>query len=182
MDTALGLIFLMNKTHPAVKFASISVALAALLSGGCASIVHSGNRSITLSTEPAGAKATVKKLEGQVVSVQTTPCTVSLDPRRGYFKGQAYRVTFELDGYKSTEVELRPSLSGWYFGNIVFGGVIGMLAVDPVTGSMWNIEPNKIEQKLSSSQTALIKDKKGFVVVLVSELTANERAAMMKVN
>ena len=107
---------------------------------------------------------------------------MSLDPKKGYFKGQSYTLKLELAGYKSTEVELRSTLSGWYFGNILLGGLIGMVVVDPVTGSMWNIEPGKIEQKLSASQTAMIRNKEGFVVVLVSDLTTSERGHMAKLN
>jgi len=153
-----------------------------LFTQGCASIVHSGNRAITINSEPAGARATISKTGAEVVSVQTTPCTVSLDPKRGYFKGQSYMLRLELKGYKTAEVELKPTLSGWYLGNIVFGGLIGMVAVDPVTGAMWNIEPGKIEQKLSSDQVSMIKEKNGFVVVLVSDLTEKERQGMTRIN
>jgi len=153
-----------------------------LLGGGCASILHSGNRNLTINTDPAGAKATIAKLGGETVAIQTTPCTVSLDPKRGYFKGQAYQLRLELPGYRTAEVTLQPTLSGWYWGNIVFGGLIGMVAVDPVTGAMWNIEPSRIEQKLSPAQASLIRNRSGFVVVLASELTAAERAAMTKLN
>ena len=41
-----------------------------------------------------------------------------------------------------------------------------MPAVDPATGAMWNITPEKIEQKLPAARSALIKNKTGFVVVL----------------
>lgn len=170
------------RTHPARIITAISLLIVGFTVGGCASIVHGGNRAITISTEPAGAKAAITKTGGEVVSVSTTPCTVSLDPKRGYFKGQAYTLKLELAGYKSVQVELQPSLSGWYFGNILFGGVIGMLAVDPVTGSMWNIEPSKIEQKLTESQASVVRNPDGFLVVLVSELTEGERQHMTKVN
>ncbi len=172
----------MHNKHPASLITVIALLVAGLFSGGCASIVHSGNRSITINSDPTGAKTTISKSSGEVVTVQTTPCTVKLDPKRGYFKGQSYTVKLELPGYKTAEIELRPAMSGWYFGNILFGGLIGMLAVDPVTGSMWNIEPGNIEQKLTTSQAAMVKNKTGFVVVLVSELTPNERTHMTKIN
>ncbi|MDP3069760.1 MAG: hypothetical protein Q8N18_05695 [Opitutaceae bacterium] len=167
------------------RFATVLLAVvlpcAALFSGGCASIVHGGNRTITISTEPAGAKATVTKAGGDVVTVNRTPCTVSLDPKRGYFKGQAFVLKLELGGHKTVELQLQPAVSGWFFGNILFGGLIGMIAVDPVTGSMWNIEPDKIEQKLTAAQTATIDSRAGFTVVLASTLTAGERAAMTQI-
>ncbi|MBL9187953.1 MAG: hypothetical protein JNK23_10775 [Opitutaceae bacterium] len=158
-----------------------AIACSALVSGGCASIVHSGNRTITINTEPAGAKATVTKAGGDIVTVNRTPCTVSLDPKRGYFKGQAFVLKLELEGHKTVELQLQPAVSGWFFGNILFGGLIGMIAVDPVTGSMWNIEPDKIEQKLTTAQAAAIESQAGFTVVLASTLTAGERAAMTQI-
>lgn len=30
-------------------------------------------------------------------------------------------------------------MDGWYWGNILFGGLIGMLAVDPATGAMYKL-------------------------------------------
>ena len=107
---------------------------------------------------------------------------VVLDPKRGYFKGQAYRLKFELTGYQPAEVVVRPALSGWYFGNIVFGGLIGMLVVDPITGSMWNLTPDKIEQSLTPAQASLLRQGHGFMVVLVAEATPAERASMVRVN
>ncbi len=161
---------------------TVVVSCCGLFSGGCASIVHSGNRTITISTDPAGAKATITKAGGDVVTVNKTPCTVSLDPKRGYFKGQSFVLKLELEGHKTVELQLQPAVSGWFFGNILFGGVIGMLAVDPVTGSMWNIEPDKIEQQLVTAQAAAIEGRGGFVIVLASTLTTGERAAMIRVN
>ncbi|MBM0106035.1 hypothetical protein JM946_14980 [Steroidobacter sp. S1-65] len=158
---------------------------ASLFAGGCASIVHNGNRSIEIATQPPGATASIRKTGGgvmDVVSVSKTPCIVSLDPKGGYFKGQSYTLRLELDGYKTTELELTPKMSGWYWGNLLFGGLIGMLAVDPATGAMWNIEPEKVDQKLRSGQSAMIKNKSGFMVVLESELTPAERMAMVRVN
>jgi hypothetical protein len=164
-----------------VLLVTVSASLA-LLAGGCASIVHGGNRLMTISSTPSGAKATISKANGEMVSVTTTPCTVSLDPKRGYFKGQSYDLKLELPGYQTAQVELRAEMSGWYWGNLVFGGLIGMLAVDPVTGAMWNIAPNKIDQSLSANQAALIEKREGFVVVLVSDLTAAERTSMVRIN
>jgi hypothetical protein len=87
-----------------------------------------------------------------------------------------------MPGHATSEVKLESSLSGWYLGNIVFGGLIGMLIVDPMTGAMYNLTPEKIEQPLSSSQAEIIRDKKGFLVVLASQTTETERAQMVRVN
>jgi hypothetical protein len=38
----------------------------------------------------------------------------------------------------------------------VFGGLIGMIAVDPATGAMYNLMPNKIDQTLSPQSTQVL--------------------------
>lgn len=87
-----------------------------------------------------------------------------------------------MAGYKTAGVSIRSELSGWYFGNIVFGGLIGMLIVDPATGAMWNLSPDKIEQTLSAEQAGIIRSQNGFVVALVEQTTAAERANMVRIN
>ncbi len=173
-----------NKKHLTLRALCVSVLTAtALFSSGCASIVHGGQRNITINSTPSGAKVVIIKADtGLPVHNGVTPLTVSLDPKRGYFKGQAYTLKVELEGYNSAEVAIKPELSGWFFGNILFGGLIGMLAVDPATGAMWNLTPDKIEQPLSANQASVIKNGEGFVVVLASQLTENERANMVRVN
>lgn len=167
-------------------FAAVSFTSLALFGTGCASIVHSGSRSVSIGSQPPGATATVSKhLKGgglEVVSVQTTPCTVALKPKAGYFKGQAYRVAIELPGHAPATIELKPTMSGWFLGNIVFGGVIGLLIVDPATGAMWNLTPDKIEQPLSPLQAAMIRSGEGFVVMLPEQLTTGEKTAMVRIN
>ena len=68
---------------------AVALTAAALLGGGCASIVHGGNRNLIVNSTPSGAKVTVTK-DGTDLAVHsgTTPLTVVLDPKRGYFKGQ----------------------------------------------------------------------------------------------
>ena len=156
-----------------------------LFAGGCASIVHGGDREITIATKPTGATASVRKSGGgvmDVVAVDKTPCTISLDPKKSYFSGQSYTLRLELPGYKPAEIELTAKMSGWYWGNLLFGGLIGMLAVDPATGAMWNIAPDKIDRKLANGQNAMIKNESGFLVVLESDLTPTERQHMVRLN
>jgi hypothetical protein len=39
-------------------------------------------------------------------------------------------------------VPLTADIDGWYFGNLLFGGLIGILIVDPATGAMWKLPEN----------------------------------------
>jgi hypothetical protein len=149
---------------------------------GCATIVHSGPRAISVASTPSGAKVSIYDRSNALVQTSTTPFVAQLSTRYGYFKGQKYRLVFELPGHAPAEVNLESELSGWYLGNLVFGGLIGMLIVDPLTGAMYNLSPEKIEQPLTTSQAEVIRDGKGLLVVMTSQITERERAEMVRVN
>lgn len=52
-----------------------------------------------------------------------------------------------LDGYQPLEMGLTRSVSGWVWGNIVFGGIIG-LAVDAITGGLYKLSPEQVSAQL----------------------------------
>jgi len=148
----------------------------------CATIVHGGPRAISVASTPQGAKVSIYDRDNHLVQTNMTPFVAQLTTKYGYFRGQQYRLVFELPAHATTQVNLKSELSGWYAGNIVFGGLIGMLIVDPLTGAMYNLSPDKIEQPLSASQAQVIRDRQGVLVVLASQVTDNERAEMVRVN
>lgn len=160
---------------------ALAIISTASLTSGCATIVHSGPRAIPVASSPPGAKVTIYDRSNELVMTNTTPFTANLYTKWGYFKGQSYRLVFELPGHAPAEVKLESQVSGWYFGNLLFGGLIGMLIVDPLTGAMYNLTPDKIEQPLTANQAQLIKQGKGFMVVMASQLTEGERLAMVRI-
>jgi hypothetical protein len=160
----------------------VAALAAAAVVSGCATIVHSGPRNIPITSTPAGAKVSIYDRSNSLVMTNTTPFVAPLDPKFGYFKSQTYRLVFEMPGYSPTEVKLDSSVSGWYFGNLLFGGLIGMLIVDPLTGAMFNLTPEKIEQPLDAPQAQLIRNGQGLLIILASQATQQERAEMVRVN
>jgi hypothetical protein len=47
------------------------------------------------------------------------------------------KLTLEKEGYDKEEVNIEGDANAWYIaGNLVFGGLIGWLIVDPATGAM----------------------------------------------
>ena len=164
------------------RVAALLLVTAAAFTSGCASIVHGGPRSIPVASTPPGANVSIYDRNNKVVMMNTTPFVASLPVKGGYFKGHSYRLVFEMPGYATSEVNLKPTLSGWYFGNIVFGGLLGLLVVDPLTGAMYNLSPEKIEQPLSAAQASAIEKGEGVMVVLLSQATESERAQMVRVN
>jgi hypothetical protein len=172
----------MGENHVRSTVASLVLVAATIFSAGCASIVHNGPRTVPIASTPPGAKVTIYDRANNIVSVSNTPFVATLPTKYGYFKGQSYRLVFEMPGYAKAETRLVSSVSGWYFGNLVFGGLIGMLIVDPLTGAMYNLAPEKIEQSLTTEQAGIIRNGDGMMVILVSQATENERAAMVRVN
>jgi hypothetical protein len=134
--------------NPVRLLRCVVVGMLALNLVGCASIVHSGNRPVTIDSDPEGALVTITGKHGWELPNQRTPFTAQLEPHAGYFRGQQYTAKFELAGYETAYLPIYPQLSPWYLGNVVFGGLIGLVIVDPLTGSMWNLRPLHIQQTL----------------------------------
>ena len=53
-----------------------------------------------------------------------------------------------MAGYYPSETQIRPQFNPWYVGNVVVGGLIGLVIVDPLTGAVWNLHPTTIDRNL----------------------------------
>lgn len=115
-----------------------------------------GRRKIHIDSDPTGARVTIYDRDNEEVEANTTPFVARLERRSGYFRGEEYRLVFELAGYQKTEAMVRSSLNGWYFGNIGFGGLIGFLIVDPLTGAMWTLGPKTVVEQLVPEPVATV--------------------------
>jgi hypothetical protein len=127
------------------------VALTAL--GSCASIFGKSSYSVSIQSAPSEAQFVVKDEAGQNVHQGTTPAMVTLKSGEAYFDGRDYTVVFSKPGYADQTLPLMSQLEPWYFGNILIGGLIGMLIVDPLTGAMWKL-PTKITATLPATPVA----------------------------
>src|SRR4051812_27703750 len=110
-------------------------------SAGCASMVDGGPTVVKINSEPSGAKVSVFDREGKPVYTKTTPASFHLNRSSGYYAGAKYKVVFEAPGYYPATQYIESHLSGWYFGNIIFGGPVGLFAIDPLTGAMFKLSP-----------------------------------------
>jgi hypothetical protein len=150
-----------------------------LMLTGCASIVGNSQYPVAVKSSPEGATYTIKNRAGEVVHQGVTPGTVTLKSGRGYFKGEAYTVTFHKDGYADQVAQLNSSMSGWYWGNIVFGGLIGMLVVDPLTGAMYKL-PGSASGDLGSpiASTASTQD---LTLLMIDQIPEDKRDQLIKI-
>ncbi len=106
---------------------------------GCASIVGQSSFPVTINSNPSEAKVTIKDERGIEVFAGKTPTVVTLAAGESYFHSKTYDLTFSKEGFSDQHAQVRAEISGWYFGNLLFGGFIGFLIVDPITGKMWKL-------------------------------------------
>lgn len=154
---------------------SIWVAGAALLVlSGCASIFNGKTQKITLTSAPNGAMAVVTNGAGEKVHTGNTPVTLELNRGAGYFKSESYTVVLSKPGFVPKTVKLTSAVSGWYIGNLLLGGLIGMLAVDPVTGAMYTF-PDSVSETLQpqAAQKTSAADS-GLTIVSTETLSAEQ--------
>jgi hypothetical protein len=150
------------------------VGLAAVI-GGCATIVSKSSQTITITSVPEAAAVKIKNAAGVDVHGGTTPMTVTLKKGRGYFKAESYTVTLSKDGYEPRQITVQGQVNGWYFGNILFGGLIGLLAVDPATGAMYTLQPKQVAGTLDALKVTRVEGERTLTVVMVEELPVQMR-------
>lgn len=110
-----------------------------ILASGCASIFSDSTYPVTINSNPTGANFTVTNEAGLDVHSGVTPDTITLEASDGFFSSASYTVNYQMAGYHERSFELKAGMDGWYIGNILLGGLIGMLIVDPATGAMWKL-------------------------------------------
>jgi len=149
---------------------------------GCASIVSDSTYPVNINSDPDGAEISITDEEGITVFSGVTPTTVTLKTKKAYFKGKDYTVAFKKDGYNSHSVAISRKTDGWYaWGNILVGGLIGWLIVDPATGAMWKLEPD-VSATLSSNTSSLSTEEKSINIVSLKDIPQDLRDKMIKIN
>lgn len=121
------------------QVAAIAVIAASVTLGGCASIFGDSESKVGVYAVPQTTTFSIKDSANRVVQTGTTPSQVLLKSSRGYFQKETYTVVFHREGQADDVHVLTPSVSGWYWGNLLLGGLIGMLIVDPLTGAMYTL-------------------------------------------
>ena len=120
-----------------------------LLLAACASVVNGKKQDISINYNTDGVKVKVFDNNGTVVYDNISPYSIELERGKGYFKGRSYSIEASKEGYQTQTYSLKPEISNWYFfGNIVIGGLIGWVVVDPLTGGMYRLSPETLNINL----------------------------------
>ncbi len=118
-----------------------------ILSSSCATIMQSTRQELSISSSPSEALVTNNGLQ-----LGKTPLVADLK-RKGN-----HRIKIELEGYQPFEVILTRKTSGWIWGNLLFGGVPGLI-VDVITGGMYILQPEQIQAELRNTGTDITLNK-----------------------
>lgn len=140
-----------------IKTASILLS-SSILFTSCASIVSKSSYPISINSAPSEAQIVIKDKKGIEIFSGQTPATLKLKSGSGFFGKARYQVTFNKSGYQTKTVPVEFKLNGWYFGNLLFGGVLGMLIIDPATGAMYKIETEFLNETLLPTKTTASKE------------------------
>jgi hypothetical protein len=123
----------------------------------CATIMHGTHQAIGISSNPTNASVWVDQ-----AYAGNTPVILGLTRRDNHI------VRIEMEGYQPYEAVFTRQLSGWVFGNIVFGGVIG-LAVDAISGGIYMLTPEQIQAEMRPGQMTCSRQSNDSFITVVLE-------------
>ena len=130
------------------------LSMAGLLFQSCTTLVNSPKQTIKFSSYPSEATVTINdKFYG------VTPLKASLKRNGKHF------IKIELEGYQSYKVVLLKRFDNLFWGNILVGGLPGMI-VDVVTGSMYQLTPNHVHAQFKSETGSKYKTENDIFIGL----------------
>jgi hypothetical protein len=127
--------------------------------GGCATVINGTSQDIQVASEPSGADVAFTGGIGC-----TAPCELSLKRKNDF------RADFVLDGYKSEYAYVQSRTGGAAAGNILLGGLIGVV-VDASNGASNSLYPRPLHVRLvadGSTDEAVLLGKEGEIVSTVA--------------
>lgn len=147
----------MNKTKVFSSFLIILFSFAIFMfQSNCCTIIHGDTQDISVNSQPSGAKVIVRG-----VHMATTPAVIELKRKESNIV-----LRFEKEGYEPVEIALKRGTDSWIAGNIIFGGVIGLI-VDFANGAAYKLSPENVQvelRELNISPDGLPKD--GIIIAV----------------
>lgn len=134
---------------------SSSLVLTLLLSS-CATIISGSKQNVKFSSDPSTATIFIDEVE-----VGKTPFEIKLERK------SEHRVMIKLEGYQNYETKLTKKFNGWYLGNIIFGGLIGLI-IDPITGAMYDLTPNEINAQMNKGTAFRSNGKDVYIAIALN--------------
>lgn len=142
-----------------LRIRAFVVVASCLVLAGCATIMHGSGQDVGFSSTPTAAKVTVDNKP-----LGNTPVIAKLARKDNHV------VKMELEGFQPFEATLTRKTSGWVWGNVLFGGLIG-LAVDAISGGLYNLTPEQVAGQLAKQSASGFgkNDKVAIFVVMQAD-------------
>lgn len=134
------------------RLLTMTCMLAVLLCSSCATIFSRNGYTVPIRSEPSGATYRISDRKGRVVKEGTTPDQVLLKAGGGYFKRAIYRVDLSMKEREHAGALLTARVDGWYWANFLFFPMVGMLIIDPISGSMFTLRKQMVYEVLPLEQ------------------------------
>lgn len=123
----------------------LSIVLILILANiSCATIMQGTTQKIGVSSSPSGAKVFVDGVEKGV-----TPTIIEVSR-------EEHILTLRLEGHEERSQPLTAeTMSGWVWGNIIFGGIIG-LAFDLAAKGVYLVSPEQYNGEMKKIETKAV--------------------------
>ncbi|MDR0768322.1 MAG: hypothetical protein LBE71_00175 [Dysgonamonadaceae bacterium] len=167
----------MNKKNLTIML--VAVICAPVLFSSCATIVTRSTYPVHINSNPQGANISIVDKHGREVYTGITPTSVKMKASAGFFSRAEYLVKFSKAGYADKTVFIDADIDGWYFGNILIGGLIGMLIIDPATGAMWKIDTEYLNETLVKTETSSDRELK---IIDLADVPDHLKQHLVKIN
>lgn len=151
----------------------VIITISAFLSG-CASIVSKTKWPLAVDSKPEGVHVSITNKNGKEVFAGKTPVVTTLKSGSSFFGKESYTVALTYKGIETRKINVECKLNGWYFGNLLIGGLIGMLIVDPATGAMYRLESKDIYEVFIEDKTSQLK------ILNINSIPLEQRAHLIE--
>ena len=122
----------------------ILLALLPLFAARCATVAHGTTQRNEVESNPPGADVALSCVQGSIPNVGSTPVAVEVQR-----KSKSCALAIAKDGYIPVTVPLHRTFSGAYVGNLLVGGVVGLVA-DAASGAMYKQGPSVVRVDLTA--------------------------------
>ena len=140
----------------------------------CASIVSRNKWPLAVDSKPEGVHVSITNKKGMEVFTGKTPVVTTLKSGSSFFGKESYVVALTYKGTETRKINVECKVNGWYFGNLLIGGLIGMLIVDPATGAMYRLESKDIYEVFIEDKTSQLK------ILNINNIPSEQRAHLIE--
>lgn len=152
-------------TRPSIFACFVAIVM---LASGCATVVKGKSQTLTVTTDPEGATCTMSR-KGEVIgAINPTPGSLQVDK-----SSMDLELNCRKQGYLDTESRIDATVQGWTFGNIILGGIIGVV-VDAGSGAMHEYR-STIEIKLVPEAFPTAEKRDAFFEEQRAEVESNAK-------